>query len=427
MTSPPRSVHGSHGRARRLAAGLLLLCLGAGGGVAATLAMPAAMGAAPSPAPTVDDLPAGFEIWEEAYAIVRDHYVDPEAASDGALVQGAIRGMVDALGDTGHTLYLTKEEVTAEQDALDGTIVGIGVSVDGRSGSHTIISVIDGSPADRAGLRTGEAIVAVDGARVDRATTDELIRRVRGEPGTALDLRIRGRDGRVRDVTLVRDHITLPAVSWALAPGTRVAVIRLVQFSSGAGRDVERAARGALAAGAQAVVLDLRGNPGGLLDEAVRVAGTFLEDGVVYRWRDRQGRGDTQEVRGDATIPDLPMVVLVDYGSASSAEIVAAALRDNDRARVVGETTYGTGTVLNVFPLSDGSAIRLGVQHWRTPDDQDVFQTGVEPDIRVALPVDGVTVEPSELEDMTAGEFARAGDRQLRRAIRMLTAPAPRR
>ena len=162
----------------------------------ATLAIPAALGADPSPvAAARDGLPQDFELWQQAYDIVRDHYVDPAAASDEALVEGAIRGMVDALGDTGHTVYLTREELEAETEALDGTIIGIGITVDARAGSPAIISVLDGSPADKAGLRAGELILAVDGVRVDRSTTDELVKRVRGEPGTPVELRIRGRDG----------------------------------------------------------------------------------------------------------------------------------------------------------------------------------------------------------------------------------------
>lgn len=423
MTLPaPRPDRPVRARAGRLASGLLLLTIGAVAGTGATLVMPSAQGADPSPTPRADGLPPDIELLGQAYDIVKEFYVDPEAADDQALVEGAIRGMVDALGDTGHTVYLTREELEAETEALDGTIIGIGVSVDARAGSHLIISVLDGSPADQAGLRAGELILAVDGTRVDRSTTDELIRLVRGAPGTPVVLRIRGRDGTEREVTITRDRIEVPAASWAFVPGTRIAVIRLAQFSAGAGREVADAARAAVGADANAVILDLRGNPGGLLNEAVAVASTFLEDGTVYRYEGRDGNGDAVEAKGDAVIPDLPMVVLVDYGSASSSEIVAAALRDNERARVVGQTTYGTGTVLNVFPLNDGSAIRLGVQRWMTPDGEDVFEAGLVPDISIALPADGVPLEPSELEDLGRREFRAGEDTQLRRAVRLLEA-----
>jgi len=408
-------------RATRMAAGLLLLVIGLGGGLTAGLVMPHAVGADPSPPPGVTStLPEGYGVYEEALDVIREFYVDPSAASDEALLEGSIRGMVDALGDTGHTVYLTRDELQAENDALDGTVIGIGVTVDERADGPLIISVLDGSPADTAGLRAGDRILAVDGVRTDRASTEDLVRRVRGAAGTRVELRIRSRDGTTRDVGIVRERIEVPTVTWAFVPGTRTALIRLVQFSSGAGREVADAARDALAAEASAIVLDLRGNPGGLLHEAIAVTSTFLEDGVVYRSIDRAGDEDRVPVRGDAVVPDLPMAVLVDYGSASSSEIVAAALQDAGRATVVGETTYGTGTVLNIFPLSDGSAIRLGVQQWRTPDGESVFQNGLVPDVEIGLPVDGVALEPSEVEDLTRVGLRDSGDTQLRRAVRLL-------
>jgi carboxyl-terminal processing protease len=283
-----------------------------------------------------------------------------------------------------------------------------------------VISVIDGSPADRAGVLVGDIIVAVDGVSTERSPADEIVRLVRGEAGTSVQLRLR-RDG-VPDVevSMVRERIDLEPVSWAFVPGTRIADIRLLQFSENAGRDLRRAVRAAIADGARALVLDLRGNPGGLVDEAIRVASTFLRSGVVYQERDRDGDVTPVRVRQRAIAPNLPLAVLVDSGSASSSEIVAGALQDNDRATIVGERTFGTGTVLNLFPLSDGSAIRLGVLNWLTPDGEGVFDTGIEPDEVVALPSGATILDPDELDDLDAAEFASSSDAQLRRAVRLL-------
>jgi carboxyl-terminal processing protease len=187
--------------------------------------------------------------------------------------------------------------------------------------------------------------------------------------------------------------------------------------------------REALVAGATGIVLDLRGNPGGLVDEAVSVTSAFLSEGVVYRQRDREARETEVDVRGRAVAPDVPLVVLADYGSASSAEIVAAGLRDNGRARIVGEPTFGTGTVLNAFGLRDGSALRLGVLRWLTPAGEDIFGQGVRPDEAVERDPGAAALEPGDLLEMTAAEFVADGDRQLQRAVELLTegpdAPAP--
>jgi carboxyl-terminal processing protease len=369
------------------------------------------------------DAPADFGLFWEALGIVKDHYVDTSALGDENLTRGAIRGMVEALGDSGHTVYLTPDEVQAEVDALDGRVSGIGVSVDTRSGAPVIIAVFPGSPAAKAGLRPGDLIVSVDGKRADRAGLSDLLGRVRGAPGTSVTLGIEHPDGTREDVPMVREELSIPAASWSLVPGTTIADIQVTQFSNGAARETRRAVRQAIRAGATAIVLDLRGNPGGLVNEAIDVASMFLAPGdTVYQEQDRSGARQPVRTSGEPLAADLPMVVLVDAGSASSAEIVAAALHDNGRARVIGEPTFGTGTVLNLFPLSDGSAIRLGVIEWLTPVGASIFEGGIQPDQVVGLPSGALMLIPSELDSMDARGFRASDDAQLRRAARMLTA-----
>lgn len=364
------------------------------------------------------DEPEGFEAFWEALRIVRQEYVDEAALAGPNLTQGAIRGMVESLGDTGHTVYLAPEEVQAERDALNGRVTGIGVVVDDRAWLPLVISVIDGSPADRAGLRPGDLIVSVDGVEVRRMGAGELITRVRGPAGTTLRLGIERRDQPgMTEFDMVREQIVVPAVGWAMVPGTSVAHVRLVQFSSGAARALREALGEALSAGATGLVLDLRGNPGGLVGEATSVAGAFMASGTAYRQQGRDGDVARIPVRGRTLVPDLPLAVLVDYGSASSAEIVAAALRDNGRAVLIGEQTFGTGTVLGSFDLSDGSSLRVAVVRWLTPDGESIFRVGVTPDEVVARLPGAMALEPSDLLDATAREFAASGDLQLRRAV----------
>jgi carboxyl-terminal processing protease len=365
-------------------------------------------------------LPSGFDRFVEVLTTIRDEFVLAGALDDHALVDGAIRGLMGAIGDDGHSAWLSPEEVSAEDAALDGRVIGIGVLVDTRYGLPEIVSVIPGGPADRAGLRRGDFILAVDGVGTDRLEDDDLVARIRGEPGTNVSLTIRPARGPDRVVTVERASVEVPSVDWAFVPGTRIADLRLLQFSTDAGRDVRDATIEAVSAGATGIILDLRGNPGGLLSEAEAVARVFLDDAVIYRQRDRDGT--EREIRsGDRPAAgDLPVVVLTDSGSASSAEIVAAALAENDRATVVGERTFGTGTILGFFPLSDGSALRLGTQQWLTPSGRNLYGTGLAPDLEVALPPGARALEPLELRRLGARGIARSNDRQLRRAIRLL-------
>jgi carboxyl-terminal processing protease len=291
--------------------------------------------------------------------------------------------------------------------------------LDQSSAAPVIIAVVDGSPADRVGLRAGDIIVAVDDVETARMPEDELVDRIRGEPGTVVSLGIErpGVEG-VETLRVARGDVEIEPVTWAMAPGAEVAVIRVVQFSVGSGFRLRTAVQDAVEAGATGLVLDLRGNPGGLVVETLNAASAFLDDGVVYLERGRDDQVEPVRVEpGRVVDATIPLVVLIDYGTASSAEILAAALRDNGRATLVGERTFGTGTILNTKRLSDGSALRLGVQEWLTPAGQAVFRVGVEPDEEEVLPHGAVRLGPGDLVGLTPAAFAESEDVPLRRAV----------
>lgn len=398
--------------ARYLIAGLAVL----------TLTIQAAPGiTADDGAVTLDE-----ELIAEVLELIAERYVDDDVLDATNLSVGAIRGIVDALGDDGHTQYLTEEEYKVEQEVLQGRVAGIGVVVDQRSGAPVVISVVDGSPADRQGLQAGDIIATVDGIETARLPEGELADLVRGRPGTLVTLGIeRPGETAIQKFGIFRADVEIDPVSWARAPGSDVAVIRIVQFSVGSGHQVREAAEQARDLGATGYVLDLRGNPGGLVNETLNAASAFLDEGVAFLERSRDAEPVEVAIDAGRVIDaDQPVVALVDYGTASSAEILAAALRDNERAKVVGEQTFGTGTILNTLVLSDGSALRLGVREWLTPAGEGVFRVGLTPDEEVVMPLGATRLSPVDLLALTPVDFENSDDVPLRHAVRLAEAEA---
>ncbi len=347
--------------------------------------------------------------------------MDPDALDPLTLERGAITGMTDSLDDRGHTGYLTPEQVKSRDEGLSGTFVGVGAVLDQQDdGSVVIVRVLRDSPAERAGVRAGDVIVSVDGQSLAGLSIDEVVSRVRGPEGTEVTLVLRAPDGAERTLVITRAKLDLPLVSWAFAPGSEDAVIRIESFSAGAGRAFEAALREALDAGAEGVVLDLRGNPGGYVNEPVAVASQLLDDAVVYVSVDRTGKETPHRTEGRPLAPDLPLVVLVDGQTASSAEIVTGALQDAGRGHVVGVTTFGTGTVVNTFPLADGGALTVGTERWLTPKGRAIWREGLAPDEVVELPLGAALVTPDDFGSLGAGGIAATDDAQLQAGLAAL-------
>ena len=394
--------------------------IGVGGAVVA------ATGGAPTATPNPASSPGDttFGLIKEAWDTIHTKYVARDQLDDRALIYGAITGMTQAVGDTGHTDFMTPEERKARAEALSGSYVGIGVRIDATdAGLPRIVDVFAGSPAEKAGLLAGDVLVSVDGNSTTGKTVDEVAGLVRGESGTKVTVVVQADGtGPERTYEITRADVPLQPVTWTLVPGSTTALIRLDQFSNGAADDVVKALRDARKAGAERIVLDLRGNPGGYVNEAVGVASQFLKSGVVYIERNAAGDQVKHDVSPDGVATDLPLVVLVDGSTASSSEIVSGALQDAGRAKIVGATTYGTGTVLGEFELSDGSALRIGTVEWLTPDGRRIWHEGIAPDVAVALPKDVVGVTPDEVKAMTPAEVKKTADAQLSKALDLVAA-----
>ena len=358
-----------------------------------------------------------FAILENTWRVIQEEYVDLESVDQQALIYGASEGMVDALGDTGHSRFLDPEDARAFTRSMSGRRVGVGIRLEQVGEQVIITGVMDGTPAARGGLVRGDIIVAVDGQALDRLSRDEMADLFWGEEGSLLDLTLRRPGQReVFDVSLQRELLTVEPVSWGMLPDS-VGFIRISEFSAGTAKGVQEAVAAIQDAGATSAVLDLRDNPGGLVFEAIAVASQFMpEESVVFQQEERDGSVNTFKAMPDGVALNLPLVVLINEGSASAAEIVAGALRDNGRARLLGETTYGTGTVLSSVELDDGSLVVIGTGLWLTPDGQSIWKEGVEPDEDIPLEFGVYPLVPDDDNDISSAELSRSDDTQLQAA-----------
>jgi carboxyl-terminal processing protease len=423
-SASPAAGRGRGPALRRAAIGLaLVLTFSVGIGVG-RLALPAldSVGTT-TPAPT-DGTATQFGLIKEAWDVLHKDYVGASSLDDKALIYGAIDGMTTAVGDTGHTSFLTPEERVQRSNDLSGKYVGIGVRIDkATDGLPLIVGVFDGSPAAKGGLTVGEEIVAVDGKTATGHTIDEVVGWVRGEAGSTVKVTVRpGATGTSRDVSMVRADVAVAPVSWTLVPGTKTALIRLEQFSQGAADDLKGVLADVRTAGADRIIFDLRGNPGGYVNEAEAVASQFLKSGNVYIERAADGHETAHPVAPGGLATDLPMVVLVDGGTASSSEIVSGAIQDAGRAQIVGIKTFGTGTVLGDYPLSDGSALRVGTTEWLTPKGRQIWHQGITPDVVIERASDVAALSPGAVHDLTPTQVAKLTDPQLARALTLVTA-----
>jgi carboxyl-terminal processing protease len=357
-----------------------------------------------------DSIPE-FKLVEDAWNITRDKYVDQTATTPKTLAYGTIAGMVHSLGDTGHSTFLTPDEVKQINQEEQGAIQGIGAEVQEKDGQVIVVAPLDGSPAQKAGIRPGDAILQVNGRVVTGVS--QAVGLILGPVGTSVTLTIQDSSGVTRDIAIVRAVIELVDVRWHQLPGSSIVHLRISSFASGASRQLDSALAAIKAQGTTGLILDLRNNPGGLLDEAVSVASRFLPNANVLLLKDSSGKVTPIPVQRGVTVTDLPTVVLVNQGTASGAEIVAGALKDAGRARVIGETTFGTGTVLSQFSLSDGSALVLAIQEWLTPSGRTTWHVGLTPDVTVALAAGVSPLIPESEQGLTNAQLKGSGDQQL--------------
>jgi carboxyl-terminal processing protease len=361
---------------------------------------------APSPvAPTTQVQQKQFQVFWEALNIIEKEFYAEKPLDYQAMTYGAIRGMVASLGDP-HTMFLTPAEKGMLQQDLEGEFGGIGVTIQiTKDGYLQAVKIFSGAPAEVAGLRAGDVILEVDGKSVKGMDMAEAIGLIRGPKGTQVRLLVQRGAERPFEVTVTRAIISVPTIEYHMLD-SGVAYLALREFNSKATESVRKALDTLLHNNPRGLVLDLRGNPGGYLHIADEVASEFLENGLLILTERTRAGAETRHLvrlRGRAT--QIPLVVLVDRGSASASEIVAGAIQDNKRGILIGEKTFGKGSVQITEELSDKSGLQVTIRRWYTPNDHQIDGQGLTPDI---------VVEVTE-EDLQAGR-----DPQLERAVSYL-------
>ncbi len=352
------------------------LGIGTGYGLTTYLRRPAAASAA--------DTPADFELFWEVWNIVTDKFYG-DLPPDSQTTYGAIKGALASLNDP-YTIFVEPQPRALEKAELDGQFGGIGAFVYQDEAQRILLSPMVDSPAEKAGLQKDDVLIQVDQTPITATMSiDEVILLIRGKVGTKVSLTVT-RQGEENPITLEieRAVIETPSVDWRLAEeDPTIGYIRIRIFSGRTGKELDRAINELRADGATRYILDLRGNGGGLLDAAVNVASTFLKDGVVVKENRRGQNPALYKVKAGQKLLDAPLVVLVDGGTASASEIVAGALQDYNRATLIGERTYGKGSVQLVYDLSDQSSVHVTVAKWFTPNSHSIDGVGLTPDIEV--------------------------------------------
>ena len=404
-----------------------LVVLGAGGLATAVALSSPGLGLPSSGSSAITDSPK--EVIDQVWQIVYRDYLDSTGKYDAKTWKTlrktllakpyagteesyeAIRGMLASLDDP-YTRFLDPKQFKEMQIETSGELMGVGIqiSLDKQSKEIVVVSPIEGTPASKAGVQPKDVIVSIDGKSTKGMTTEDAVKLIRGKEGTQVTLGLR-RKGEVISVPLVRARIEIHSVDSQLnttSGGEKVGYIRLKQFNANAAKEMRAAIRKLEAEGAIGYVLDLRSNPGGLLEASVDIARQWLDEGTIVSTKTRNGIQDVRRATGSA-LTQRPVVVLVNEGSASASEILSGALQDNHRAKLVGQTTFGKGLVQSVRGLADGSGLTVTIAKYLTPNGTDIHKNGIKPDVRVDM-------SEAEIKALTIEDLGTSKDSQYRAA-----------
>jgi len=332
-----------------------------------------------------------FSMLKRAWDQVSTDYVDPSKIDKQKMTYGAVEGMVKAIGDP-YTEFFNPEDAKKLQEDLSGSFEGIGLQMGVKNKQIMAIAPIKGTPAEKAGLKPGDIVLAVDKKPTADLSIDEVVSMIRGPKNTKVTLTISREGVSSKDIEITRAVIKVPSMDYEIKTtndGSKIAYITLYQFSDSVYQDFKKAALDVLNNNVSGIILDMRNNPGGLVNQSTAIAGWFLDKGaVVLSEQDKNGEKIEITASGPSTFASLPLVVLVNEGSASASEILAGALKDDRKAPIIGMTSFGKGTVQKIIDFDDGSSLKVTIAKWYTPSGVRIQDTGIEPDIKVELTAD---------------------------------------
>src|SRR3989339_29947 len=353
-----------------------------------------------------------FELFWQVWDKLNEKYVDKGELSNEKMFYGAIAGMVNSAGDP-YTTFFEPVESKKFQEEISGSFGGVGLELSKKNNVLTVVSPLKGTPADKAGIKAGDKVVKINGKSTQEMSVDEAVNLIRGKKGTKFILSIS--NGELRDYELTRDTIKIPTVDlkYFEEGSNKIAYMQIYSFNQNVESEFNKAAQDIIKSGATRLILDLRNNPGGLLDSAINMAGWFLNRGQIVVM-EQFGDGTRNEFKSNGNgLLKLPTGILMNGGSASGSEILAGALHDNRRIKLVGEKWFGKGSVQELENFSDGSSLKVTIAKWLTPNGISISEKGIEADIKVMLPED-----PKELEALVIGEKGK--DPQLDKALELL-------
>lgn len=328
-----------------------------------------------------------------AMQIVKSRYVEDVPVD--TLMTGAIKGMVNSLGDP-HSIYMDAKMYKEFMIETEGAFGGVGIVIGVKDKTLTVVSPIEGTPSEQAGIKSGDQILKIDGKESKDMALDEAVNKIRGPEGSQVTLTIRRpANQEVKDYVLTRSNIQIKTVAGKMLPN-QIGYIRISMFNENTGSEFIKRYQELEKEGMKAVVLDLRDNPGGLLEESVKVAGMFVPKGPVVSVVTRDGQRETHS--SNLAEVKYPVAVLVNGGSASASEIVAGAIQDTGAGTLVGTKTYGKGSVQTLLRLDNGTAIKLTIAKYLTPNDRSINGIGIEPDVKVELPEISPQMKDTQLE-----------------------------